>query len=176
MEMYNIKPAQKVGILIDVQNIYHSAKNLYQARVNFHELIKTITGRGQLIKVLAYVIKSDPATGEEYFFEALRKSGIELRVKELQVYPDGTKKGDWDVGLAIDAIRLASSLDVLILVTGDGDFIPLVQYLKWGLGKDIKIVGFSHTTSAKLKEVADDFLEIESIPKVLLKISQRKKK
>jgi len=174
--MNTIKPAQKVGILIDVQNVYHSAKNLYHARVNFNELIKYITGKGQLIKALAYVIKSDPATGEEYFFEALRKSGIELRVKELQIYPDGTKKGDWDVGLAIDAIRLAPSLDVLVLVTGDGDFIPLVQYLKWGLGKDVKIVGFSHTTSTKLKEVAEDFLDIESIPKVLLKIGPNKKK
>jgi len=170
MSSFNL--AQRVGIFIDVQNIYHSAKNLYQARVNFNELVKYIVGKRQLVKVLAYVIKSDPTTGEDYFFEALRKSGIDLRMKDLQVYPDGTKKGDWDVGIAVDVIKNSPYLDVVVLVTGDGDFVPLVQYLKWGLGKDVEVVGFSYTASSKLKEVADNFLDLEKIPKVLLKINK----
>lgn len=167
---------KKLGIFIDVQNIYHSAKNLYQARVNFNELIKFLVEKNELVRVLAYVVKSDPSTGEEYFFEMLRKTGIELRTKDLQVYPDGTKKGDWDVGIAVDAIRFSEHLDVVVLVTGDGDFIPLVQYLKWGLGKKVKIAGFTHTTSAKLKEVADEFVDIEKIPKVLIKIGANRSK
>src|SRR3989344_497129 len=130
---FTIHPHQRVGIFIDVQNIYHSAKNLFQARVNFQELIKTALARRQLIRAVAYVVKSETAFGEESFFEALRKTGLELRLKDLQVYSGGSKKADWDVGLAVDAIRMAGSVGVIILVTGDGDFFPLFVYLKWGL-------------------------------------------
>jgi uncharacterized protein (TIGR00288 family) len=165
----------KLGVFIDTQNIYHSAKNLYHARVNFNELIKFISSKGKIIKSLAYVIKSDPATGEESFFEALKKTGIDLRIKELQVYPDGTKKGDWDVGITVDAIRFAYYLDKIVLVTGDGDFVPLIQYLKWGLDKEVIVIGFEETTSHKIKEVADEFIEIENIPKVLLRVGQNKR-
>ena len=161
---------QRVGIFIDVQNIYHSARNLYQARVSFDQLIKELVSDRSLIRAVAYVVKSETALGEESFFEALRKTGLELRIKDLQIYPGGSKKADWDVGMAVDAIRMAESLDVIILVTGDGDFIPLVEYLKWGTGKQVEVAAFSRTTSGKLKEVADKFFEIENIPKILLKI------
>lgn len=172
--MSNTNASQRVGVFIDVQNVYHSAKNLFQARVNFDELMKYIVGRRQLVRAYAYVVKSDPTTGEESFFEALRKTGLELRSKDLQIFPDGSKKGDWDVGIAVDAIRSAQALDAVILVTGDGDFVPLVQYLKWGFGKDVEVAAFGHTASAKLKEAADRFTDIEKIPRVLLKIGERR--
>ncbi len=171
--MPNTNENQRVGVFIDVQNIYHSAKNLYHARVNFGELLRYTVGKRKLVRAYAYVVKSDPTTGEESFFEALRKTGLELRSKDLQVYPDGTKKGDWDVGIAIDAVRSATTLDTIILVTGDGDFVPLVQYLRFGFGKDVDIAAFGHTTSAKLKEAADVFFDIERIPHALLKINDR---
>ncbi|MDI6734291.1 MAG: NYN domain-containing protein [Patescibacteria group bacterium] len=174
--MTNNHPAQRVGIFIDVQNIYHSAKNLYHSRVNFNELIKTLVGNRSLIRSVAYVVKSETAFGEESFFDALRKTGLELRLKDLQIYPGGSKKADWDVGLAVDAIRMANFLDVIILVTGDGDFIPLVDYLRWGMGRQVEIAAFSRTTSGKLKEIADVFYEIENIPKILLKIRGNKSK
>lgn len=172
---------QRVGVFIDVQNIYHSAKNLYRSRVNFNELIKTLTAGRVLVRGIAYVVKSeglvphetDPKTGratEESFFEALRKAGLELRLKDLQIYPGGSKKADWDVGLAVDAIRIADSIDVITLVTGDGDFVPLVEYLKWGMGKRVEVAAFSRTTSGRLREVVDRFIEIEHIPKILLTI------
>jgi uncharacterized LabA/DUF88 family protein len=113
-------------------------------------------------------------TGEESFFEALKNAGFELRLKDIQVYPGGFKKADWDVGLAIDAVRIASSLDTVILVTGDGDFIPLVEYLKWGLGKRVEVAGFSRTTSGKLREVADQFTELDKLPKMLIPINQKR--
>lgn len=177
-------PDQRVGIFIDAQNIYHSAKNLYQARVNFEQLVKTLTGSRPLIRVVVYVVKSEGVIAQDgdykpsgnrlispeaAFFESLRKSGFELRLKDLQIYPGGMKKADWDVGLAVDAIRMAGSLDVVILVTGDGDFVPLVEYLKWGLGKQVEVAAFHRTSSNKLKESADKFIELESIPKILLK-------
>jgi len=168
--MSNIYPNQRVGVFIDVQNVYHSAKNLYRARVNFKELMRAIVGRRQLIRSVAYVIKTESTPGEESFFEALRKTGFDLRVKDLQIYPDGTKKGDWDVGVAVDAMRMSPNLDVIVLVTGDGDFVPLVEYLKLGMGKEVEVVAFSRTASGKLREATDNFVEIENIPRVLLRI------
>lgn len=164
---------QRVGIFIDVQNVYHSARNLYQSRVNFDQLIKELIGDRSLIRAMAYVVKSETALGEDSFFGALKKTGLELRIKDLQIYPGGSKKADWDVGMAVDAIRMAGFLDVVILVTGDGDFIPLVDYLKWGTGKQVEVAAFSRTSSGKLREVADKFIEIENLPKILLKIKSQ---
>jgi len=164
-----VHKSQRVGIFIDIQNLYHSVKHLYSARVNYRELIKELVAGRQVIRVIGYVVKGETALGEASFFEALTKSGIELRIKDLQIFPGGVKKADWDVGLAVDAIRIANSLDVVILVTGDGDFLPLVEYLKWGLGKEVEVAAFGRSASAKLKEAADFFIDLDKIPKVILK-------
>ncbi len=160
---------QRVGIFIDIQNLYHSAKHLHKARINYRELIKELLGDRQLIRSIGYVVKSDTAMGEASFFNALTKTGVELRMKDLQIFPGGVKKADWDVGMAVDTIRMASSFDVVILVTGDGDFVPLVEYLKWGLGKEVEVAAFGRSTSAKIKEEADLFINLDERPKVLLK-------
>ncbi|EKD23986.1 MAG: protein of unknown function DUF88 [uncultured bacterium] len=164
---------QRVGIFIDVQNLYHSAKNLYQCRINYQELMKSLVGDRKLIRALGYVVKSESQneelTAEASFFDALVKEGIDLRMKDLQVYAGGMKKADWDVGMAVDAIRMSDSLDVVILVTGDGDFIPLVEYLKWGKGKLVEVAGFGRTTSLKLKEATDLYIDLKEVPRILLK-------
>ncbi|NCO15219.1 hypothetical protein AUJ30_00245 [Candidatus Wolfebacteria bacterium CG1_02_39_135] len=160
---------QRVGIFIDIQNLYHSSKHLYSARVNYRELIKELLAGRQLIRAIGYVVKSETALGESSFFEALTKTGIELRIKDLQIFPGGLKKADWDVGMAVDAIRMANFLDVVILVTGDGDYVPLVEYLKWGSGRGVEVAAFGRSTSAKLKEAADSFIDLEKIPRVILK-------
>lgn len=159
---------QRVGIFVDVQNLYHSAKNLYKARVNFKELVKELIGGRQLIRAFAYVVKSDTALGEASFFEALKNCGLELRVKDLQIFAGGMKKADWDVGMAMDAIRLSSALDAIILVTGDGDFIPLMVYLQQ-MGKSVEVAAFGRSTSSKIKEEADEFIDLDKIPKIILK-------
>lgn len=164
--------AQRVAVFLDVQNLYHSAKNLFRARVNFKNvLVQAVAGR-QLVRAFAYVVKSEEATGEAAFFEALEQLGIELRMKDLQIYPGGLKKADWDVGLAVDAIRLSPAVDTVVLATGDGDFLPLVEYLQ-GHGKEVEVMAFGKSASAKLKEAADDFADI-SDPKFLIKISTRR--
>ena len=160
---------QRVGVFLDVQNLYHSAKNLYHARVNFKELLKELVAGRQLIVAAAYVVKSDTAEGEAAFFDALKKSGCELRMKDLQIFAGGAKKADWDVGMAVDAIRMSDLLDVVILVTGDGDFVPLIEYLKWGKGRTVEVGAFSRSASAKIKEAADEFIDLEKVSKVLLK-------
>jgi uncharacterized LabA/DUF88 family protein len=159
---------QRVEALIDVQNLYHSAKNLYKSKVNFREILKTAIAGRKFIRAFAYVVKTK--TGEEKpFFEALTKLGIETRVKDLQEFYDGMKKADWDVGLVIDAVRTAPSLDVIVICSGDGDFFPLVEYLK-NQGKRVEVLAFGKTTSSKLKEAADEFIDLDNVPsKYLLK-------
>ena len=159
---------QRVEVLIDVQNLYHSAKNLYHARVNFQEVLKQAVAGRKFIRAFGYVVRTK--TGEETpFFDALSKIGIETRVRDLQEWYGGAKKADWDVGIVIDAIRTAPGLDVIILVSGDGDFIPLVEYLK-NQGKRVEVMAFGKTTSAKIIEVADEFIDMdENLGKFLLK-------
>jgi uncharacterized LabA/DUF88 family protein len=160
---------QRVGIFIDVSNLYHSAKNLYHGRVNYQELIKSLTAGRPLIRGMAYVVRSETSVGEASFFEALQKAGLELRVKDLQVYNDGLKKGNCDLDMAVDVIRMADLLDVIILVTGDGDFLPVIDYLKWGLGRYVEVAAFHRSASAKLQEAADRFINIESIPRIIIR-------
>lgn len=171
--------AQRVGVFVDAQNIYHSAKNLFHGKVSFKELLDNLVGDRHLIRAIAYVVRSEgvmnTTTGEEIitkgedsFFEALQNAGLELRMKDLQVFADGMKKADWDVGIAVDAIRMANFLDVVILVTGDGDYIPLVEYLKWGTGRQVEVAGFARTTSSKLKDAADTFIELDKIPRIII--------
>lgn len=158
---------QRVGIFIDTQNLYHSAKNLYRARVNFGQVVKDALDNRVLIRALAYVISTE--SGEEKnFFEALGKIGIEAKTKDLQVFAGGQKKADWDVGLAVDAIKMAPKLDAVIIASGDGDFVPLVEYLKTNEGCQVEVVSFGKSTSAKLIEAADDFLDLDANPKKYL--------
>ena len=159
---------QRVEVLIDVQNLYYSAKNLYHSKVNFQEVLKQAVAGRKFIRAFGYVVRTK--TGEEApFFDALSKIGIETRVRDLQEFYGGAKKADWDVGIVIDAIRTAPGIDVIVLVSGDGDFIPLVEYLK-NLGKRVEVVAFGRTTSGKLKESADEFIDLdEGVAKFLLK-------
>ncbi len=159
---------QRVGVFIDTQNIYHSAKNLYHSRVNFGQIVKDAVGERSLIRAVAYVITTE-AGDEKAFFEALTKMGIETKTKDLQIFGSGAKKADWDVGMAIDAVKLAPKLDAVILVTGDGDFVPLVQYLQVNEGCQVEVVSFGKSTSSKLREVVDDFFDLdENVGKYLI--------
>ena len=152
---------QRVGVFVDVANMYHSAKNLYGARVNFKEVLKTTVEGRKLIRAIAYVIRSE-SEEERAFFDALDKQGFEVKAKDLQVFAGGAKKADWDVGIAIDAIKLADRLDSVILVSGDGDYVPLVIYLKENKGCQVEVAAFAKTTSARLIEAVDSFIDLGS--------------
>ena len=152
-------PAQRVGVFIDTQNLYHSAKHLYKARVNFGAILEEAVGGRILVRAIAYVIKTE--SGEEKnFFEALTKMGIETKVKDLQVFADGAKKADWDVGLAIDAVKLGPKLDTIALATGVVVFVPLIQYLDLNEGCQVEVISFGKSSSAKLKEAAHAFTDM----------------
>ena len=157
-------PAQRVGVFIDTQNLYHSAKHLYKARVNFAKVLEEAVGGRVLVRAIAYVISTE--TGEETnFFEALTKIGIETKVKDLQIFADGAKKADWDVGLAIDAVKLAPKLDTVVIASGDGDYVPLIQYLDLH-GIQCEVISFGRSSSAKLKEAAHAFTDMCENPRV----------
>ncbi len=146
-------------MFIDVQNMYYSAKNLYGQKVNFGNIVKEAVAGRKLIRAIAYVVKTE-SKEEQPFFEALYNLGIETREKDLQIFSTGMKKADWDVGLTVDAIRLSQSLDAVVIVSGDGDYLPLVEYLQKSAGKQVEVVAFGDTVSAKLTEAADDFIDL----------------
>lgn len=154
--------AQRVAVLIDTQNLYHSARNLYGARVNFGAVLNEVVGERNLIRAVAYLITTE-SQDEAQFFDALLKMGIETKSKDLQIFHTGNKKADWDVGITVDAIRLATKVDTIILATGDGDFVPLVEHLK-SLGVQVEVVSFGRSASAKLKESTEAFLDLDEDP------------
>lgn len=154
---------QRVGVFIDTQNLYHSAKNLYGTRVNFGAILKEAVADRNLVRAIAYLVTTE--SGEEKnFLEALVKVGIEIKSKELQIFPGGMKKADWDVGLAVDAIKLAPKLDAVVLVSGDGDFVPLVEFLQTSAGNQVEVIAFGKSASSRLREAADDFVDLGENP------------
>jgi len=164
-------PEQRVGVFIDVQNMYYSAKNLFGAKVNFGNIVKEATMGRKLIRAIAYVVSTE-SKEEQPFFDALYNLGIETKERPLQIFFGGEKKADWDVGITVDAIRLCPSLDAVVLVSGDGDYIPLVDYLR-NQGKQVEVMAFGGTTSSRLIETADDFTDLGAEKNKFL-ISDRK--
>jgi len=167
---------QRVGIFVDVQNMYYSARNIYKSKVNFKTLLREAIRGRQLIRAIAYVIKAD-VKDEANFFEALKSLGYEVKAKDLQVFFGGAKKGDWDIGIAMDMIELAPKLDAIVLVSGDGDFVPLVQHLKHALGCYVEVLAFGKTSAQKLVEEVDNFIDMEqNVQRFLIRIPNQKAK
>src|SRR5690606_23244557 len=152
---------QRVGVLVDVSNMYYSAKNLYNgAKLDFGQVLKEAVADRKLIRAIAYVIKAD-IKEEQSFFDALERAGYEVKSKDLQIFVGGAKKGDWDVGISVDAIKLADKLDTIILVSGDGDYEPLINYLQENKGCYVEVYAFGRTASNKIIEKADEFHDLD---------------
>jgi uncharacterized LabA/DUF88 family protein len=162
---------QRVGIFIDTQNLYHSARANYQANVNYKALVEEAVSGRKLVRAFAYVIKAD-SNDESKFFDALGDLGIETRVKDLQVFYSGEKKADWDVGIAIDIVRMCEKLDAIVLVSGDGDFTEVLKYVT-SRGLRAEVMAFKKTCSQKLVDEADDFIDLGANPgKFLIPVSR----
>ena len=158
---------QRVGVFVDVQNMYYSAKNLHGKKVNFANILRTATGERTLIRAIAYVVNTE-GMKEKKFFDALEAIGFEIRAKDLQVFAGGAKKGDWDIGIAMDAIETGPKLDVVVLVSGDGDFVQLLEHLRHAMGCKVEVMSFGKSTNNKLKETADIFLDLDQNQKKFL--------
>lgn len=161
-----IRREQRVGVFVDVQNMYYSAKQLYSAKVNFNEILKAAVGIRKLVRAFAYVIKAD-VKEEVNFFEALEKFGYEVRAKDLQIFFGGVKKGDWDVGIAMDMIKMAPRLDAVILVSGDGDFRALLEHVR-AMGCRTELIAFGKSVSHKMVEEVDSFIDLDKNKKRFL--------
>lgn len=155
---------QRVAVFLDIQNLYHSAKHLFEGgRPNYRNIvIDALKGR-KLVRAVGYVVRSGTEE-EKTFFDSLEEVGIELKVKDLQVFLGGAKKADWDVGMTLDVIAIAPSVDVIVLASGDGDFVPLFERLKH-LGKIVEAVAFSKSAASRLIEVTDSFLDLSANPR-----------
>jgi len=154
-----MKAEQRVGLFVDVQNFYYTARNVYNSRVNFNNILADAVGERPMVRAIAYGIKADMPE-ENTFFDALKKAGFEVKLKELQTFYGGAKKGDWDVGIVMDIIKLAPKLDVVVLASGDGDYIPLLEYLHI-MGMRVELVSFGKSTSAKMRELVDSYLDLD---------------
>ncbi|TSA45340.1 NYN domain-containing protein [bacterium] len=157
---------QRVGVFIDVQNLYYSARNIYNARVNFSAVLKEAVGTRKLLRAIAYVIRAQMPE-EQNFFDALSKAGFEVKAKDLQVFFGGIKKGDWDVGITMDIIKQMTKIDTVVLSSGDGDYVPLLEYLK-NFGVRAEVIAFGKSSSSKLIDTADDFIDMDENPKKYL--------
>lgn len=153
-------PDQRVGVFIDTQNMYYSARNLFKRKVNFKNIVADAVAERKLIRAISYVVSTESGENEP-FFEALQKAGIETRRKPLMEYASGQKKADWDVGLAIDVVQMLDTLDVVVLVSGDGDFQPLVEYIQ-SRGRMVELMGFGQTTSTKMTEMVHAYTDLSS--------------
>lgn len=165
-EVFTKHEEQRVGVFIDVQNLYYSARNIYNSRVNFSALLKEAVGSRKLIRALAYVIRAQMPE-EQTFFDALGKAGFEVKAKDLQVFFGGIKKGDWDVGITMDMIKQMNKIDSIVLASGDGDYVPLIEYLK-NFGVRAEVIAFGKSASSKLIDAADDFIDMDASPKKFL--------
>lgn len=159
---------------MDIQNLYYTARNVYNARVNFTSVLKDASQERPIVRAIAYGIKADMPE-EQTFFDALKKAGFEVKLKELQSFYGGAKKGDWDVGIVMDIIKLLPKLDVVVLASGDGDYIPLLEYLQIQ-GVKVELVSFGKSTSSKMREIVDDYLDLDLDPrKYLMPIRNNRK-
>lgn len=161
-----------MSVFVDVQNLYYSARSLYNARVNFGAILKEVVGERRLVRAIAYVIRAS-IPEEQSFFTALDKSGFEVKMKDLQIFATGAKKGDWDVGITMDMVRMMPKLDTVVLISGDGDYVEAIEYLQAN-GTRVEAAAFGRSSSNKLKEAVDEFLDLDKSSRKFLMSSSRR--
>jgi uncharacterized LabA/DUF88 family protein len=153
-----VHPNQRVAVLADAQNLYHTAQSLHSRNVDYTALLDAaVDGRG-LVRAIAYVVRADN-DDEEAFFEALEEIGFEPKIKAIKTFDDGSKKADWDVGLSLDAVTLADHVDAVVLCTGDGDFARLCSHLRHE-GVRPEVCAFGESTAEELIAAADAFTDL----------------
>ena len=148
----------RVGVFVDVQNMFYAAKDRYGRRVDYIKLLDLIVGPRYLMGAYAYVVQI-PEIDQAPFLSLLEHNGYTIKSKDLRLRGDGSAKGDWDVGIAVDVVSMLGSLDVVILASGDGDFCPLAELIKQQ-NKRVEVVAFEHNTSMDLQQIADQFFPI----------------
>ena len=148
----------RVGIFVDVQNMYYAARQL-KGRLDFDALLQTAIAERRLILAQAFVVESKEID-QSSFIARLEKRGIKVHRKNLTVRADGSMKGDWDMEMALAILDAAPLLDVVVLVSGDGDFTSLVNRVK-AMGPKVEVIAFPRNTAKSLIEAADHFSPLD---------------
>ena len=158
---------QSIAILVDVQNVYYTTRERFNAHFDYNAFWRRVTQDRQVLKANAYAIASRHEK-QRQFHHILRGIGFEVKLKPFIQRMDGSAKGDWDVGITLDAIELAVQADVVVLVSGDGDFDLLAQRIREKYGKEVEVYGVESLTAQSLIDSATRFYPIEE---ELLKIN-----
>ncbi len=167
--------SQRVAVFVDIQNLYYSSRVLFNKKVDYAGILNGAVAGRQLIRAIGYGIATEDAH-EDKFFDAMEDTGYEIKTKDLQIFSGGQKKGDWDVGIAVDAIKISQKVDVIVLVSGDGDYIPLVKYLQSTSGCRVEGMSFGESTSIRLIETLDDFINLSENKEKYTIFQKRSKK
>ena len=152
---------KKVVLLVDVQNVYYTTRQIFRRNFDYNKFWSIATSDRSVIKAVAYAIDRGDKKQKE-FQDILRAIGFEVKLKPLIQRSDGSAKGDWDVGITIDALEYSECADIVILVSGDGDFDLLVDKLRVDKGKEVEVYGVAKLTSASLVNAASEFIPIEN--------------
>jgi len=155
--MSTVLSAQRVAVLIDVQNMFHSAYDCFHGRLNYRKLAETVAARRQVTRSIAFAVQD--GNDQASFFSMLREAGFDVRAKAPRIRPDGSRKGGWDLGIAIEALSLAPKVDAIALVSGDGDFVELADALR-ARGVRVEVYAFERSVGRALREAADLFVPI----------------
>ena len=147
---------QKIAIFVDVQNIYYTTRDTYQRQFNYRHFWQLINEQGTIVSANAYAIqRSDDA--QHKFQKALKYIGFEVKLKPFIQRRDGSAKGDWDVGITIDVMEIAKSVDTVILLSGDGDFDLLLNKVINDYGVRAEVYGVEALTANSLINAASVF-------------------
>ncbi|WP_299078153.1 NYN domain-containing protein [uncultured Paraglaciecola sp.] len=152
---------QKIALFVDVQNIYYTTRQSYARQFNYRRFWQRIQHQGDIVMANAYAIdKGDQQ--QQKFQSALKHIGFEVKLKPYIQRSDGSAKGDWDVGIAIDVLEAAENADTIILLSGDGDFDLLLQKVSAKYGCKTQVYGVPQLTATSLVNAADEFFKIET--------------
>ncbi len=150
---------EKVVVLVDVQNVYYTTRQAFKRNFDYNQFWAVATEGREVVKAFAYAIDRGDQKQHE-FQNILRAIGFEVKLKPFIQRADGSAKGDWDVGIAIDAMEYARQADVVILVSGDGDFDILANKLRVDGNKKVEVYGVAELTARSLMNEASEFIPI----------------
>ncbi len=151
---------QRISIFVDVQNIYYTCRQAFSQHFNYQAFWQQVTQGREVVRAVAYAIdRGDPA--QQNFQRILQEIGFEVRLKPFIQRSDGSAKGDWDVGITIDLLDAAPVSDVVVLLSGDGDFDLALKRVKKD-GAEAWVYGAPGLTALSLIQAADRFIEIDS--------------
>jgi uncharacterized LabA/DUF88 family protein len=146
-------PGQRVAVLVDIQDMYHAAKRLHSRPLAYAKVLDAVVRDRTLIRAVAYVIDRE-GVDQQGFVDHLRHSGFLVRRKAIHERPDGFRKASWEIGIAVEALQCATKCDVVVLVTGDPDFSPLVEEIS-ARGALCEIACFPEVAAQPLLHKAD---------------------